>query len=100
MSMQVVTESSVDPAKEAASRDAARRKWLTEDAAHRQAAMAEFVLSTVQVATNLRSCLETGRALGWPEPVTDAAQYMAGIIEREFRKQFGRELFEQSRNPR
>jgi hypothetical protein len=99
MSMQVVTESSVDPAKEAASRDAARRKWLTEDAAHRQAAMAEFVLSVAQAAATLQRCLETARVLGWSRPASPMADAMAGIIEQEFRKQFGRELFEPSRNP-
>ncbi len=95
----MTTKSAIDPVKESLARDKTCREWLAECETHRQAAMAQFVLSTVQVATNLRSCLETGRALGWPAPVTDAAQYMAGIIEREFRKQFGRELFEQSRNP-
>jgi hypothetical protein len=99
MSVQVATESSVDPVKEAASRDAARRKWLAEDAAHRQAAMAEFVLSVAQAAATLQRCLETARALGWSRPASPMADAMAGIIEREFRKQFGRELFEQSTNP-
>ena len=99
MSMHMATESSIDPAKEAASRDAARREWLAEDAAHRQAAMAEFVLSVTQAAATLQRCLKTARALGWSRPESPMAGAMAGIIEQEFRKQFGRELFEQSRNP-
>ncbi len=80
------------------SHDAKRRQELAETA-RRWEAMAAFVVSTSQAAMNLQHCLDIGKRLNWPNEAATHAEYLAGAICTEFRKQFGRELFEQSRNP-
>ena len=95
----MTTESAIDPIKASAARDTARRKWLEEHPAHRHSAVAAFIVSTTQAALSLKHCIEVGDATGWAPQAADAMELISGMIQKEFRKQFGRELFEQSRNP-
>jgi hypothetical protein len=96
----MTTETAIDPIKASAARDAVRRIFLEKYATtSRQTAMTDFILATTQVAACLQKVITLGNAIGWQQELLDTADHMAGTIEAEFRKQFGRELFEQSRNP-
>jgi hypothetical protein len=93
--MAMPAKSAIDNFRLIETQDAARREWLAEDPAHQHAAIAMFIVSTMQAALSLKHCIEVGDATGWPRPATDSVEAISSVIRREFRKQFGRELFDE-----
>ena len=85
--------SSIDTAKMQQACDELRREYLAESARRRHVALSAFILSTMHAAFDLQRCIDVGEALDWPEEATKACEQIALIICREFRTQFGLELF-------